>query len=470
MDFIKYTVGIILCTQMILFASTKPKTTVAVLGTGYVGLVTGACLAHFGNDVICMDTDIEKIGNLKDGKVPFYEPSLADIVCQSLQTNRLSFTSDIEDALSRASIVFIAVGTPSDENGQTDLTAFNRAIESIAYHIRHYTTIVIKSTVPIGTGDKTHRMLIEQYNIPSTLFDIVSNPEFLQEGRAVYTFLHPYRIVIGTDSDSAVKEVSLLYSTFLTKNIPIIHTTVISAETIKYASNAFLALKVGFVNELANLCDVTNAEIKTVTQAMGLDKRIGPHFLKPGPGFGGSCLPKDTMSLLNTAQNYNVAFNIIKGLIKANVVQYQKPIDKLLRLMNGEIKGKSVAILGLSFKMGTDDIRNSPAIPIIEKLLKLGATVRAHDPLVMGDMKKIFPDIQYSESLYETVEGADGIILLHEWYNMENIDFEIIKNNVKQPVIVDTRNILDRAMLQKYGFSYDTMGNGSNYSMNFFNK
>jgi len=456
--------------HIFLFVFTKPNDTIAVLGTGYVGLVTGACLAHLGNNVICMDTDTAKISNLKDGKIPFYEPCLEEIVRQSLQVNRLSFTSDIKDTLSRASIVFIAVGTPSDENGQTDLTAFNQAIESIACHIQNYTTIVIKSTVPIGTGDKTRRLLIEQHNIPSTLFDIVANPEFLQQGSAVRTFLFPDRIVIGTDSDRARKKVSLLYSSFLRKKIPIIHTNIVSAETIKYAANSLLALKVGFVNELANLCDMTNAEIKTVTQAMGLDKRIGPYFLNPGPGFGGSCLPKDTMSFLNTAQKYNVSFHIIKGLIKANRAQYQKPIDKLLRLMNNEIEGKSIAILGLSFKMGTDDIRNSPAIPIITKLLERGATVRAHDPLAIESMKKIFPYILYSGNIYDTIEGVDGIILMHEWYNIEHADLEIIKNKVKQPIIVDTRNVLDKTKLQKYGFLYDTMGNGSNYSMNFYSK
>ncbi len=433
-----------------------------MIGTGYVGLVTGACLAEIGNDVICADIDAQKIENLKNGIMPIYEQGLADIVERNVNVGRLYFTYDISDAIQAADIIFIAVGTPMGDDGSADLSYVNAVVKTIAENMNSYKIIVTKSTVPVGTG-KNIRMQLEQlYHIDPTQFSIASNPEFLREGLAVYDFLHPDRLIIGTDSDIALIGLCEVYEPFLAAGVNHVLTDIQTAEMIKYASNSFLSVKISYINEIANLCDATNANVTTVAYAMGLDHRISPYFLNPGPGFGGSCFPKDSQALVYIAQQHGLPFHTVQAALDANKLQQQKPVEKLIKLVKDhyqqDLCGKTVAVLGLAFKANTDDVRYSPAITTIQMLLDSNVTVHAYDPIAMANMRILFPDITYCATLYEAAKDADAMIIVTDWDEMKQMDFSRIKQLMKQPIIIDARNIISPDALKQLGFVCDNIG------------
>ncbi len=433
----------------------KPKIT--IIGTGYVGLVTGTCLAEIGNQVLCADINVPKINGLMQGIMPIYENGLEPLVKKHSLSGHLSFTSDVSTAIAHADIIFIAVDTPMSDSGAADLTAIRRVVGTIAENINHYKVIATKSTVPIGTSVWIRDLLENEYNIASDMFDVVSNPEFLREGSAVHDFLYPDRIVIGTDSDTARIYMNAIYQSFIADNIPIIWTNIATAESIKYASNAFLALKISFINEMANLCDAMGADIQDISRAMGLDKRISPQFLNPGPGFGGSCFPKDSAALLYMAQQKHISFFTVEAAINANNLQKHKPVQKLLKIMSN-LEGKTIAILGLAFKANTDDVRYSPSITIIEDLLERGAHVQVYDPIAMENMQLLFPRLTYCKSLDEVVAHADAAIIATEWNEFKSMDIAHIGQLMNNRIIIDARNILDKQTLQNNNFIFNGIG------------
>jgi UDPglucose 6-dehydrogenase len=437
--------------------STDDKHTITVLGTGYVGLVTGTGLATIGNHVICADINQAKIESLKKNIVPFFEPELQELVMNAVKNNYLSFTTNVADAIVQSDILFIAVDTPSAEDGHADLTALYKVIDSIAKNINSYKIIVIKSTVPLTTNKLMEKYLLSK-GIDHALFDIVSNPEFLREGSAVYDFFNPDRIIIGSNNKASSNHIARLYAPLKNGTIPVIITDTTSAEMVKYASNAFLASKISFINEIANLCDIVKADIVTVADGMGLDARITRHFLMPGPGFGGSCFPKDSRELLSTASDYNVSLEVVKGSLIANERQQHIAIEKLKKLLGPDLQNKTICILGLSFKANTDDIRYSPAIKTIELLQKESAIINAYDPAAIGNMTKLFPTVNYCPNADEAMKNSDAIILLTEWNEFKDIDWQTVHAKVNQPYIIDMRNILDPVTCQKQGFIYEGIG------------
>ena len=444
---------------------------IAVIGTGYVGLVTGAGLAEFGNYVTCADIDQNKITMLQQGDVPIYEPGLKEVVAINVKTGRLSFTTDVENAINQAEIIVIAVGTPSADDGSADLRAVYSVVESIAQNLNNHKIIVTKSTVPIGTGKQIRSLLEKKYGIKSDMFDIVSNPEFLREGTAIADFLKPDRLVIGTESDTALKIMCEVYEPLLENGTAHVLTNVVTAETIKYAANAFLATKLSYINEIANLCDAINADVKTIAYALGLDERISPKFLKPGPGFGGSCFPKDTQALLYMARQHDIEIHTVQAAIEANKIQQLKPVEKLINLMktnikSDTIKGKTIAVLGLAFKANTDDIRYSPAIQTIKTLLQNGLEVRAYDPAAMENMKHEFPNITYCETMYDAVTGVDAIVVMTEWNEFKHMDLSYVAQLVNHRILVDARNILNPVTLKKLDFVCDAIGQSYLYKNN----
>jgi UDPglucose 6-dehydrogenase len=433
---------------------------VAVIGTGYVGLVTGAGLAEFGNTVVCADIDAAKIDYLKKGMIPIYEPGLKELVLRNMEQERLVFTADVVNAIYNADIIFIAVGTPMRDDGSADLYALEGVIHAIGKTIDHYTIIVTKSTVPVGTGALVRTILEDTYAIDPLLFDVVSNPEFLREGSAVQDFLEPDRLVIGTESVTASHALCFIYRSILSAGVPCVLTNVPTAEIIKYASNAFLATKLSFINEIANLCDVTNSNAQTVAYAMGLDHRISPYFLRPGPGYGGSCFPKDTQALMHIAGLHNVSMNTVRGAMETNYHQQQIPVKKLMHLMNGKIEGKTIAILGLAFKANTDDIRYSPAITAIRQLQEHGAIINAYDPEAMRTMAQLFPEVHYCTSAYDALTGAHAALIMTDWEEFKHLNIKRIASLMRGKVVVDARNILDLTQLQRLGFVCDGIGQG----------
>ena len=433
------------------------KPIVGVLGTGYVGLVTGAGLAEIGNTVICADIVKEKIDALKQGIIPIYEPGLDQLVARNVGAGKLSFSDDVAGTIAQSDVVFIAVGTPMGQDGSADLSSFKTVINTIADNLKGYKIIVTKSTVPIGTGSWI-RSLLNERKIDADLYDLASNPEFLREGVAVDDFLSPDRIVIGCESDKVKNVMQSIYQPMLDRNVPIVFTDIATSETIKYASNALLAIKISFINELSNLCDALGAKIYTVARVMGLDKRIGPFFLNPGPGFGGSCFPKDCHALVHMAHQYGVDMQIVQATLDANEEQKKVAVKKLSSLVRSSLEDKTVAILGLAFKANTDDIRYSPAITAIEMLIENGAHVRAYDPAATENMKKLFADIDYCTSPYEAVANADACIVLTEWPEFKALDLEKIASIMRSKIVIDMRNIFDRDQLKKLGFVYDTIG------------
>lgn len=429
---------------------------ITIIGTGYVGLVTGACFSEFGIFVTCVDKDKNKIESLKNGIIPFYEPGLEDLVKRNFKQGRLKFSTDIGEAVEESLVIFIAVGTPPRGDGSADLSYVDGVAKEIASHIKNYKVIVTKSTVPVGTGERI-RKIISEHLKEEVDFDIVSNPEFLREGAAIEDFMRPNRVVIGARSQQAVAIMKDLYRPLYLIETPFVITNIETAELIKYASNSFLATKISFINEMASLCEKVGADVNVVAKGMGLDGRIGPKFLHAGPGFGGSCFPKDTKALLKIASDYNVEIGIVDAAIKANERQMLLASEKIKNTLN-DIKGKTIAILGLSFKPNTDDIREAPAIYIIQSLLNAGANIRTYDPVAMENAKAVLPDITYCNDAYEACEGADAVVIVTEWNQFRNLEMERIKQLLKQPCFFDLRNIYDPQRMQEIGFRYYSVG------------
>ena len=432
---------------------------ISVIGTGYVGLVTGACFAEFGINTVCMDVDAARIDCLEKGDVPFYEPGLAELVAKGLREQRLSFTSDIARAVDRALAIFIAVGTPALEDGSADLSFVEEVGRGIARHMNGYKVIVTKSTVPVGTGERLREVIRNSQAAPCE-FDIVSNPEFLREGSAIEDFLRPNRVVIGTDSPHAIAIMKDLYRPLYLLDTPFVITDIPTAEMIKYASNAFLAVKVSFINEIANLCERTGADVQVTAKAMGLDKRIGAKFLHPGPGFGGSCFPKDVAALIQTGEKVGYELQIARAAATVNAQQRRLMADKIRQALNG-VDGKTVALLGLSFKPNTDDLRDSPALSIAQYLIEEGCTVRAYDPAALRDAVSALPKLVPCTDAYHAAEGADALVLATEWNQFRNLDFDRLRAVLSTPVFIDLRNVYEPDRVVALGFQYTSVGRPS---------
>lgn len=429
---------------------------VCVIGTGYVGLVAGACLAQMGNSVICVDKDADKIEKLKNGIIPIYEPLLDDLVALNSSKGRLFFSCDLKDAVKKSQICFIAVGTPEDKNGCADLSSVYETAREIAGCLDNYKIIVNKSTVPVGTGYKI-RDLIK--SVTDVDFDIVSNPEFLKQGAAVEDFLKPDRVVIGSDSPRATKIMQELYAPHTLNGNPVMIMDIKSAEMTKYAANSFLALKISYINEIANICEKTGADALMVKNAVCADKRIGSKFFYAGIGFGGSCFPKDLKALINTANDSGIDPVVLKAAYDTNLKQRKVFTDKILKRFNNNLKGKTFGVWGLSFKPQTNDMREAPSITIINTLLDCGAKIKAFDPKAFDEAKKIFKDsIEYSKTSYEALLDADALLLLTEWHEFRMPDFAKMKENLKAPVIFDGRNQYDPKILKEHGFEYHCIG------------
>lgn len=429
---------------------------VCVIGTGYVGLVAGACLAQMGNSVICVDKDADKIEKLKNGIIPIYEPLLDDLVALNSSKGRLFFSCDLKDAVKKSQICFIAVGTPEDKNGCADLSSVYETAREIAGCLDNYKIIVNKSTVPVGTGYKI-RDLIK--SVTDVDFDIVSNPEFLKQGAAVEDFLKPDRVVIGSDSPRATKIMQELYAPHTLNGNPVMIMDIKSAEMTKYAANSFLALKISYINEIANICEKTGADALMVKNAVCADRRIGSKFFYAGIGFGGSCFPKDLKALINTANDSGIDPVVLKAAYDTNLKQRKVFTDKILKRFNSNLKGKTFGVWGLSFKPQTSDMREAPSITIINTLLDCGAKIKAFDPKAFDEAKKIFKDsIEYSKTSYEALLDADALLLLTEWHEFRMPDFAKMKENLKAPVIFDGRNQYDPKILKEHGFEYHCIG------------
>jgi UDPglucose 6-dehydrogenase len=433
---------------------------VSIIGTGYVGLVSGACFADFGHHVTCVDKDGDKIDSLRTGIVPIYEPGLGDIVATNLRDGRLKFSTELPQSIRMADAVFIAVGTPSRRgDGHADRSFVYAAAREIASALTGFTVVITKSTVPVGTGDEVER-IIREVN-PNADFAVVSNPEFLREGAAIRDFKHPDRIVIGTEHSRAKEVMAELYRPLYLNAAPIVYTTRRTAELIKYAANALLATKITFINEIADLCEKVGADVQQVARGIGLDNRIGPKFLHPGPGFGGSCFPKDSVALIKTAHDHDISLRIVEAVVTVNETRKRAMARKVAAALGGSLSGKIIAVLGLTFKPDTDDMREAPSIALITGLQDLGATVRAFDPAGMEQAKKILPEVIYSEGPYECAEGAEALIIVTEWEQFRALDLTVLKQVMARPVIVDLRNIYSSAEIIRHGFTYASVGLGA---------
>ena len=430
---------------------------IAMIGTGYVGLVSGACLADFGHHVICVDKDPDKIALLRVGKSPIFELGLDELIANNTRAGRLVFTLELAKSVASADAVFIAVGTPSRRgDGHADLSYVYAAAREIAEAVDGFTMIITKSTVPVGTGDEVARIIHEVR--PNADVAVVSNPEFLREGAAIQDFKHPDRIVVGTDDERARKMMAEIYRPLYLNRAPILNTSRRTAELIKYAANAFLATKITFINEMADLAERVGADVQDVARGIGLDNRIGAKFLHPGPGFGGSCFPKDTTALLKTARDHEVPLRIVEAVITANDIRKRAMARKVAAAFGGSLRGKSVAILGLTFKPNTDDMREAPSIPLITGLLDLGAKVRAFDPAGMAEAKAVLPDITYCDSPYACADGADAIVIVTEWEQFRALDLNEMKQRMACPVLIDLRNIYTNEEVDQHGFVYVGVG------------
>ena len=429
---------------------------ICVIGTGYVGLVTGAGLAEFGMTLTCVDNDQQKIDVLKQGKCPIYEPGLEDLIQKNVKEGRLRFTTNIHDGVTSSLVIFIAVGTPSRGDGSADLSAVEEVAKEIADHMDGYKVVVVKSTVPVGTCRKI-KALIQNHQTRPTPFDIVSNPEFLREGSAIEDFMRPDRVTLGAESEQAVAIMKEIYSALYLIETPFVITTLESAEMIKYAANAFLATKVTFINEIANLCEVAGADVYHVAKAMGLDGRIGKKFLHPGPGYGGSCFPKDARALLRMAHDRGYAFKILNSVVEVNEDQKQRMLDKI-RGKVGDLRGKSIGVLGLSFKPNTNDVRESCSMAIIQGLLTEGAKVRAFDPAAMEEARVVLPKLELGSDPYDVAKGSDAIVLVTEWNQFRRLDLERIKRLLNRPIFIDLRNVYEPDHMKRLGFDYTCVG------------
>ena len=431
---------------------------ICIVGTGYVGLVTGACLADFGISVTCVDKDEEKIGKLMGGEIPIYEPGLNALVEKNTRAGRLQFSTELAPAIQNALAIYIAVGTPPKEDGSADLSYVVQVAESIADNLNGYKVVVTKSTVPIGTGQLIEKIITERGN-GAHPFSVVSNPEFLREGSAIADFMRPDRVVIGARDAQAVAIMKDIYSPLFLIETPFVITNVESSELIKYASNAFLATKITFINEVAELCDLIGADVHHVSKGMGLDKRIGPKFLHPGPGYGGSCFPKDTQALTEIARDAGRPFDIVETVIKVNDTIKANSVERVRSAIGDDLTDKVVAVLGLSFKPETDDMRESAAIPLVEALIEDGARVRAYDPVAADNARQLLPSgVEYCEDSYDAIDGADAMIIVTEWNQFRSLDMERIRTLLRQPVVVDLRNLYNPKRMRDQGFKYFSVG------------
>ncbi len=429
---------------------------ICVVGTGYVGLVTGACLAEFGMNLVCVDNDLPKIALLQKGEVSIYEPGLDGLVRKNMKEERLRFSADLKEAVSSSLVIFIAVGTPPRDDGSADLSAVESVAKEIARTMDGYKVVVVKSTVPVGTSRRL-KELIESHQSRPIPFDMVSNPEFLREGSAVQDFMRPDRVAIGAESDQSVAIMKDIYSALYLIETPFVITSLETAEMIKYATNAFLATKVTFINEVANLCERVGADVHHVARAMGLDGRIGRKFLHPGPGYGGSCFPKDTRALSRLAAEKGYLFKTLNAVIEVNNEQKQRMVQKIEERV-GALKGKTIGVLGLAFKPNTNDIRESSAITIVQTLLKKGARVRAYDPAAMEEARTVVPEVEFGKDAYDTAQGCDALVLATEWNQFRRLDLEQIKGLLKTPIFIDLRNVYDPDQMRRLGFNYSGVG------------
>jgi UDPglucose 6-dehydrogenase len=430
---------------------------ICVIGTGYVGLVTGACFAEFGVQVICVDNDREKVAALERGEVPIYEPGLDALVARNVRAGRLSFTHDTPAAMAQSLVVFIAVPTPPCDDGSTDLTAVASVAREIGANLDGYKVIVTKSTVPVGTAEKV-RGWVQEAGAGEVGFSVASNPEFLREGAAIGDFMRPDRVVIGTADDQAKAILEDLYRPLYLNETPVVLTNVETAELTKYAANAFLATKISFINEVANLCEEVGADVQAVARGIGLDRRIGAKFLHAGPGFGGSCFPKDTRSLAHFAREHGDGFEIVDAVVRVNERQRQRMVDKIVRAMGGEVAGKTVAVLGLSFKPETDDMREAPALDVINALEERGARIQAYDPQAMEAATALLPNVVMCQDSYAAAKGADALVIVTEWNQFRMLDLARLREKLKHPVIVDLRNIYEPGPMQEAGLTYVSVG------------
>jgi UDPglucose 6-dehydrogenase len=433
---------------------------ICVIGTGYVGLVTGACFAEFGVQVVCADKDAVKVDTLQRGDIPIFEPGLADIVARNFREGRLSFTTDTAGAVRTSLVVFIAVPTPARADGATDLSFVEAVAREIGANIDGYKVIVTKSTVPVGTSSRVRGWIEEELTARAmvTHFSVASNPEFLREGAALGDFMRPDRIVIGTEDEQSTAILEDLYRPLYLNETPVVITDVPTAELTKYAANAFLATKISFINEVANLCESVGADVQAVARSIGLDRRIGPKFLHAGPGFGGSCFPKDTRSAAHFARELGEGFEIIEAVIRVNDRQRKRMIEKIIGILDGDVQGRAVAVLGLSFKPETDDMRDAPSIDIIRGLLERGATVRACDPRALEEASRVIPEIIPCADAYEACDGADVLVVMTEWNQYRMLDLERVRKLMSQARMVDLRNVYEPDSVRAAGFSYVAVG------------
>jgi UDPglucose 6-dehydrogenase len=430
---------------------------IAMIGTGYVGLVSGVCFSEFGVNVVCVDTDSDKIDCLNQGEVPIYEPGLESLMATNVASGRLSFTTDLREAVNGAEAVFIAVGTPSRRgDGHADLSFVYGVAKEIAAAMNGYTVIVTKSTVPVGTGDEIERIVLKER--PDAEFDVVSNPEFLREGSAINDFMRPNRVVIGSGSQRANEIMRQLYRPLFLIETPIVFTSRPTAELIKYASNTFLATKITFINEIADLCENVGADVQEVAKGIGLDQRIGGKFLHAGPGYGGSCFPKDTLALVRTAQSVGSPLKIVETVVEINETRKAKMAEKIIAACDGSVDGKTIAVLGLTFKPNTDDMRDAPSLQIVPALQAAGATVRAYDPQGMEEAKMLIDGVEWCDDAYDTMVDADALTIITEWNQFRALDFGRIKSLMKEPVLVDLRNIYNPSEMTAVGFRYSGVG------------
>ena len=437
---------------------------ITIVGSGYVGLVSGACFSEFGHEVVCVDKDAAKINMLEVGKMPIYEPGLEDLVARNVAAGRLSFTTNLASAVPSADAVFIAVGTPSRRgDGHADLTYVFAAAEEVAESLTDYTVVVTKSTVPVGTGAQVREKVAARLHATGSAasFDVVSNPEFLREGAAIEDFMRPDRVVVGADSEAARDVLRRLYRPLSLRETPILFTGIETSELIKYAGNAFLATKITFINEIADLCERAGADVQDVAKGIGLDNRIGSKFLHPGPGYGGSCFPKDTRALLATGQQHGLDMGIVDAVVRVNDDRKADMAARIIQACGGSVEGKTIAILGLTFKPNTDDMRESPSLDIVPALQKAGAAVRAYDPEGMEEAEPLLPDVVFCRDAYEAMEEADAVAIVTEWNQFRALDLDRAKSLLKQPVMVDLRNIYRPDEMVDAGFTYTSIGRGA---------
>ena len=430
---------------------------ICVIGTGYVGLVTGACFAEFGMQVTCVDNVTAKIADLQEGILSIHEPGLQELVNKGLREGRLSFATDVAKAIEQALVVFIAVGTPASENGATDMRYIDEVANDIGRHMNGYKVIATKSTVPVGTA-KRITALIQAAQPEPVQFSVVSNPEFLREGSAIEDFMRPNRVVVGGEDPHALAIMKELYSPLYLIETPVVITDTVTAEMIKYAANTFLAMKISFINEVANLCDAVDADIHDVARGIGLDQRIGSKFLHAGPGYGGSCFPKDVQSLTHFAREAGVELKLAAAANEVNQSQRKRMVDKIVSMLDNDVAGKTIGVLGLAFKPNTDDIREAPAIAIIKALQAKGAKIKAHDPVAKAAAKEVLPEIEYCQDSYSTCDGSDALVLATEWNEFRALDLERVRNLLHQPIMIDLRNVYEPERMQALGFRYAAVG------------